>query len=720
MFPGRADRSHDILLVDDNAADARLAMEALSGTKLSLRAHAARDGAEALAFLMREGPHAGAPRPDLVLLALTLPKMDGCEVLRQIRDHPELRSIPVAILTTSRAPEDIARCYDLGANCVIAKPVEWDQFVRVIGRTISFWLVHATLPTRKGTALRQNPVRVLLIEDNPWDARLVQEMLRDEGASDYALTTVTTLRDGLERLKTEVFDTVLLDLSLPDGQAVETLGALSSQQSRLPILVLTGNKDDVLAANAMRQGAEDFLVKGQIDGPSLARALRHALERSRWRNYLDHLAHHDSLTKLPNRALFQDRLGQALEQARRSKQGLAVLFVDLDNFKSINDTLGHTVGDMLLECVAERLRSSVRASDTVARVGGDEFMLLLPDIGGIDDVILVADKILSALRAPFLIGPHQMGTAASVGASLYPHDGEDAETLLKHADAAMYRAKQQGKDRMEFHSRPASTRFTGKGALAHGLRHAVEKQQFVLHYQPTIDTHGQVVSLEALVRWRHPDWGMIYPLQFIPVAEETGIILDIGDWVLRSACFDRRAWQDGSAQPPRVSVNLSTRQLHQGKFLLESLARNLAEFSLEPGCLEIEVTENSIDRDETVAIQTLRRVSDMGIGISIDDFGTGHSSLARLKQFPIRGVKIDRSFIHHVPADADDTSLVTAMIAMGHGLKLSVLAEGVENGEQMNFLVAQGIDFMQGYYIGKPMPAEACNTLLASQRLKHE
>jgi EAL domain-containing protein (putative c-di-GMP-specific phosphodiesterase class I) len=317
-----------------------------------------------------------------------------------------------------------------------------------------------------------------------------------------------------------------------------------------------------------------------------------------------------------------------------------------------------------------------------------------------------------------LIGPHQLAASASVGASLYPNDGEDAETLLKHADAAMYRAKQQGRNSLEFHSRPASMGLTGRGALALRLRQAIEKQQFVLHYQPTIDPHGQVVSLEALVRWRHPDWGLIYPLQFIPVAEETGLILDIGEWVLRSACFDRRAWQDGAPQPPKVSVNLSTRQLYQGKFLVESLSRTLAEFSLNAACLEIEVTEKTLAHDETVAIQTLRDVNDMGVGISLDDFGTGHSSLARLQQFPIRGVKIDRSFIHRLPASADDTTLVNAMIGMGHGFNLSVLAEGVENGEQMNFLVSHGIDLLQGYYIGKPMPAEACNSLLASPKLK--
>src|SRR2546425_8739218 len=383
MFAGDADRSFDVLVVEDNAADVRLALEALSETKLDIRPHTVRDGAEALTFLRREGPHSRAPRPDLILLDLNLPKKDGREVLQQIKAQPELRSIPIAVLTTSRASDDVARCYDAGANCFIAKPADWDAFVRVIGRTVTFWLRHATLPTRKRPALRPDPIRVLLIEDNPADARLVQEMLRDAGGTDYALTIAATLRDGIERLQKNDFDTVLLDLSLPDGQSVETLGSVRSQEPRKPILVLSGSTDQVLSTNAMRQGAEDFLVKGQFDGPALTRAVRHALERSHWRNYLDHMAHHDSLTKLPNRTLFQDRLGQALEQARRNKKGLAVLFLDLDHFKSVNDTLGHTVGDLLLECAAERLRSSVRASDTVARVGGDEFTLLLPHIGGV-------------------------------------------------------------------------------------------------------------------------------------------------------------------------------------------------------------------------------------------------------------------------------------------------------------------------------------------------
>jgi len=254
--------------------------------------------------------------------------------------------------------------------------------------------------------------------------------------------------------------------------------------------------------------------------------------------------------------------------------------------------------------------------------------------------------------------------------------------------------------------------------MAQGLREAIDKRQFVLHYLPMIDAHGQVVGLEALIRWRHPDWGLIYPLQFIPIAEETGLILDIGDWVVRSACRDRRRWQDGAELPPQVSVNLSLRQLTQGRPLVESLSRALSENGLDPRCLEVEVAEKALAQDETIAVQTLRDLSDMGVSIALDDYGTGYSSLSRLKRLPICRVKIDRSFIHNVPVNPDDAALVTAMIGMGHGLKLSVVAEGVETGEQMSFLVQQQIDHLQGHYIGRPVPAEACTALLTSPRMK--
>ena len=489
---GDGRRAFDILLVEDSPAETRLALEALEEPRLGLKAHAVRDGAEALSFLRREDEYANAPRPDLILVDLKLPKLGGRELLTEIKRHTDLKRIPLAVLSPSRAEEDVLKCFDLGANCYIARPSGWEEFTRVISRTVSFWRGHSTEPEEKSRSAGADPIRVLMVEDNPADVRLVKEMLREQGPDDFVVTEARTLHEGLQRMGRETFDAVLLDLSLPDGNGADTLGHVIPQASRAPILVLTGSADETMAASALRQGAEDFLIKGEFDGASLARAIRHAMERSRWRKYLDHLAHHDSLTKLPNRTLFHDRLSQALEGARRNQQAVAVLFMDLDRFKENNDTLGHAVGDAVLECTAERLKLSVRGSDTVARVGGDEFALLLPEIRSFDDVVLVGDKILSALRAPFLIGPHRVGMSASIGASVYPNDGEDAGALLKHADAAMYRAKQQGRNFLEFHSRPTGGRLTGRGALAQGLREAIDKQQFVLHYLPMIDAHGQV------------------------------------------------------------------------------------------------------------------------------------------------------------------------------------------------------------------------------------
>lgn len=715
MPPGTSDQAFDILLIEDNPADTLLVTQALAGGRLQIKAHSVRQPSEALAFLRSEDPFTDSPRPDVILLDLSSTSLHGHELIGEIKMDSDLRRIPLVVLTTSRNREDVQKCYDQGANCCIVRPPDWNDFERTLGKTMEFWLSQVTLPSERFWARQPEPVRILLIEDNPADARWVKEMLKEgdpEGVG-FAVTVAGTLQAGTEQMDSERYDAVLLDLSLPDGKGPDCLGRISTQASRVPILVLTGNKEDAIAKSAMRQGAQDFLVKGQCDAKSLTRAVQHAIDRSGWRNYMDKLAHHDALTKLPNRALFRDRLGMALEQARRNNKALAVLYLDLDRFKTINDMLGHSVGDLLLECVAKRLRAAVRASDTVARVGGDEFTLLLPDITALERVFVVGDKILSAVRAPYLIGPHQVQTSASIGASLFPGDGEDADTLLKNADGALNRAKQQGRNVLEFHSRPGGSRFTGRGALAEGLREAVEKSQFVLHYQPTVDAHGQVVGMEALVRWRHPEWGLLYPLQFIPIAEDTGMILDIGEWVLNSACTDRQSWHDGNETPtPRVSINLSNRQLYQGRFLVDSLARALSEYRLDPACLEVEVTENSLAQDEAVARQTLQDVKDLGISIALDDYGTGYSSLARLKRFPIHSVKIDRSFIHNVSTGSDEADLVTAMIELGHGLKLNVIAEGVETSDQMSFLVGKGIDAMQGHYIGKPIPAGECQGLL--------
>ena len=677
-----------------------------------------RGGVEALSFLRREGEYADARRPDVILLDLDIPGADGRELLGEIKRHSELERIPLTILAHSRSREEILQRHDLGVNCGIARPTGWNELTRVISTTVTSWLARSSPPGGGTRPAGGDPVRVLVIDDNPADVGLVRALLREQDPDGFVVSAAGTLHDGLRCMDRETFDAVLLDLFLPDGNGADTLARVVLRTSRPPILVLTGSADETIACRALRQGAEDFLSKTDLGGAALARAIRHAMARTRWRNHLDHLAHHDALTKLPNRTLFHDRLSQALEVARRNQQAVAVLFLDLDRFKEVNDTLGHAVGDAVLECAAERLKLAVRGSDTVARIGGDEFALLLPEVRSFDDVVLVGDKILSSLRAAFLIGPHRVAASASIGASVFPNDGEDAEALLKNADAAMYRAKQQGRNSLEFHSRPTGGRLTGRGALAQGLRNALDRGQFVLHYLPMIDAHGQVVSLEALIRWRHPDWGLIYPMQFIPLAEETGLIMEIGEWVVRSACSDRRRWQDGADLPPRVSINLSLRQLYQGRPLVDLLSRALSENGLEPTCLEVEVGEKTLAHDDNLALQTLHELADTGVSIALDDYGTGYSSPSRLRRLPIRRVKIDRSFIHNIAANVDDAALVTAMIGMGHGLKLSVVAEGVETGEQMSFLVGQQIDHLQGHYIGRPVPADSCTALLAAARQK--
>jgi len=730
-----SERLVEILLVEDNPGDARLAAEALKDGAFRSRLHWAADGVRAMEFLRREGKDAAAPRPDLILLDLNLPRKDGRELLAELKGDAELKSIPVVVLTCSSAESDRNRAYELQANCYVTKPLQWSEFLETIRAIGDFWLTQVTLPGLHPAPNQERPpdrpeaapgvreataeagdaasLKILLVEDNAGDARLVREMIDGSGRDDVALVDVGRLSDGLRCLGEESFDAVLLDLSLPDSQGLETLATLHAQATGVPLVVMTGLGDEEVAAKALRQGAQDYLVKGKFGGDLLLRAVAHAIERMRSGRLVRYLAHHDGLTDLPNRILFHDRLSQALEHARRNKQTLGVLFLDLDHFKKINDTLGHTVGDELLVHVAARLRGCVRASDTVARVGGDEFTILLPEITRVEDMTTVADKVMQAFASPFVLEERELALTVSIGASLYPYDGEGAETLVKNADAAMYRAKEQGRANCQFYSPAASAQASERLALIEGLRRAIERDELVLHFQPTIDAvTGKVIALEALVRWRRSDQRLVYPAQFLRLAEETDLIAGIGEWVLRRACAQGRAWQIAGLQPLRVSVNLSYRQLHQGRALLETFRRVLAETGLDPLRLEVEVTEEAITKDEATALKTLRGLHEMGIRIVVDDFGTAYASLRRLKSFPFGSVKIDRSFIRDVAIEPDDAAIVSAIIAMAHNLQMTVVAEGVESAEQVSFLMRHQIDQMQGPYFGAPLPAEACAELL--------
>lgn len=419
-----------------------------------------------------------------------------------------------------------------------------------------------------------------------------------------------------------------------------------------------------------------------------------------------HLANHDALTNLPNRNLLQDRIAQAIYQAHRHGMQLAVMFIDLDNFKNINDSLGHDVGDALLKAVALRLSESVREDDTVARQGGDEFIVVLTNITGPNDATFVANKILQTLQMPFTLAERELHTNASIGIAIYPHDGTQAETLLKNSDTAMYHAKDSGRHSYQFFTEQMNTRAAERLLLENSLRRALARGEMQLYYQPIVTLlDGTVVAVEALLRWRHPELGFISPDRFIPIAEESGLIVSIGEWVLQTACRQLVAWQQQGAQLQRITVNLSPRQFRQ-KDLAEHFGNIIAATGMSPTYLGLEVTEGLIMENPELAISTLDKLRQQGIEISLDDFGTGYSSLSHLKRFPINKLKIDKSFIRDIAVDPNDEALVAAIIAMAHNLGVQVVAEGVETQAQLAFIKQHLCDEYQGFYFSKPVPAD--------------
>ncbi|MCE5314994.1 MAG: EAL domain-containing protein [Armatimonadota bacterium] len=439
---------------------------------------------------------------------------------------------------------------------------------------------------------------------------------------------------------------------------------------------------------------------------------RNVTEKKIYEKQLDHLAHHDHLTDLPNRLMFSDRLTQCIAQAARKGEKVAVLFLDLDQFKMINDTLGHTTGDILLKSVSERLQRCTREADMIARMGGDEFTAILCDIAAASDVEAITKRIIDVFSNPFIIAEKELFVTVSIGVGIYPTDGADVETLVKNADSAMYRAKEHGRNNCQFFNKAHNAAVAKRMQIENSMRSAIERNEFILHYQPRTDiTTENILGAEALIRWHHPKLGLVPPSQFIPIAEENGLIIPISDWVMGTACAQNKLWQTKGLSPITIAVNVSARHFLQDN-LVDTVRETLEVTGLQPDHLELELTESVLMHSIDIAVSTLYKLKDMGLKLSVDDFGTGYSSLTYLKRFPIDTVKIDQSFIRDLTTNPDDAAIARAVIAMAQSLKLKVIAEGVETLEQLQFLAGMGCDEIQGYFVSRPVASDEFESIL--------
>jgi diguanylate cyclase (GGDEF)-like protein/PAS domain S-box-containing protein len=683
---------------------------------------------------------------------------------------------------------------------------------------------------------------LLLVEDNPADVRLLREMFREQGLHNTVLTRVETIGEAERHLaESAAPDIILLDLGLADAQGVESIRRARAAAPRVPLVVLTALDDDSMAALALQEGVQGYLIKGQIDARGLFRTMRYAVERKNmevalfaerelaqvtlnsigdaiictgalgnitflnpvaermtgWSRekaagkpmaevfqileatsrktspdpmeiavrqdgithlssntiltqrdgfeipiegsvapihdragaasgvvivfrdvgstqtmalQMAHSAHHDFLTGLPNRKLLSRRVDEAIAFAARHGKKVSLIFLDLDGFKHINDSLGHPIGDRLLQCIAKRLVKNVRGSDMVSRQGGDEFVVLLSEMEHSEGAGITLRRLLQAVARPYSIDQHDLHVTACMGVSTYPDDGLDAETLFKNADTAMYQAKEKGRQSYEFFKPAMNVRAVERQSIEGNLRRALERQEFALHYQPKIDLRtGEISGAEALIRWIHPTLGSVSPAQFIPIAEDTGLILPIGNWVLRETCKQARMWIDAGLPLGTMGVNISAMEFRNENFL-EGVFAILKDTGLDPTSLELELTESVLMRRPEIAASILEALRTKGVRVAVDDFGTGYSSLSYLQKFSIDALKIDQSFVRRITSD--DTTIVTAVISMARNLKLRVVAEGVETLKELDFLQALECDEAQGYYFSRPVVPEQFAKLL--------
>lgn len=546
----------------------------------------------------------------------------------------------------------------------------------------------------------ERPV-VVLADDDPSIRLMVRHVLESEEFD------IVEAADGLEAIKAVEQHhpaLILLDAVMPGIDGFTTCQQIKEKGfNDIPVMMITGLDDDASVERAYEVGAIDFITK-PIKWAVLKHRVKAVVEKVIAERKVNLLAYRDTLTDLPNRLLFADRLDQATIRAERSRTSMALMLIDIDDFKLVNDSFGHDAGDKLIKAVGQLISKSLRRADTIARLGGDEFAVIIEDINGADDAISIADNLTTILEHNVRLDDQETYTSASIGIAIFPEDGDDARTLLKNADTAMFRAKENGRHCFQFYKPEMSVNAMERLDLENSLKAAFENDEFIIHYQPVVDIHkNEVVGVEALLRWQHPDKGIIPPDDFVSIAEESGLILPVGEWLVSNVCKQIRSWKSAGLDNQNVSINLSPRQFKE-QDIVTVFTQALAENKLDGSSLSVEITERTLIDNVGEVESTLNKLRDMGIKVLLDDFGTGYASLAYLKKFPVDIVKIDEAFISGIPDNREDTAIVNAIAGLTRGLELTLLAEGVENERQIDVLKSIGCRYAQGYYWSKAIP----------------
>ncbi len=691
------DKPYTILVVDDDLMVRILMRESFEQD--SLLVVEAENGAEALKFFENNDP-------DLVLMDVNMPEMDGFTACLKMRNHPKGKDLPIVLVTGLDDIDSIRNAFEAGATDFITKPVNWP----ILNHRVRYLLrgketMHALRQSENRLSQAQ---RIAKFGNWEWDLKTNSLYWSDE--------IYRILRLNPDEYKPSIEDFLRMIRSEDRDLVKDSLNSVADQQTALSVdyQITLPNKTE----RSLHQQGEVFF--DDYGHPQrMYGTIQDISERKKTEEQIRFLAYFDVLTGLPNRQLFKEYATQALAQAQQKQEKVGLIYLDLDQFKRINDTLGHTAGDELLVTIANFLKDSLRASDITAklninefstqplsRLGGDEFTILLPGLIDNHQAASVAKRIMKRLNQPIRIEDQEFYVTSSMGIAIYPEDGNSLEALLKNADTAMYHAKEDGRNAYSFYAKKMSFRTIERLGLEAKLKKALEKDQLILHYQPQVDSiTRELIGLEALVRWADPQKGLIPPGQFIPIAEETGLILPIGNRVLEIACAQAKAWQKNGYHPIPISVNISSHQFQQQN-LLETVQQALHTSGLKPEYLELELTESAVMHNVEKTIATLQNLKKIGLKLSIDDFGTGYSSMSYLKRFPLDTLKIDRSFVKDITTDPNDAAIIKAIVALSKSLGLKTIAEGVETEEQANFITQEGCDQIQGYLISKPLPTD--------------